>query len=806
MKLLYSWLNDFIKVDDLTPEFVADRFLNIGFEVEEIVRFGENIKNVVVGKITAIEPHPNADKLKICSVDVGAKTLTIVTGAKNVSEGDVVPVALDGAELPDGKKIVSAPLRGIMSEGMMCGGSELALTDGIVKGADVDGILILPQNLTLGADIVSALRLKDCILDVSLTANRPDCQSVYGLARELGTAIKRKVRRPDLGFTISSEATSPDVKISATDVCDRYTGTMITDVRVGESPEIIRRRLTYCGIRPINNVVDITNYVLLEIGQPLHAFDAALIDGDVNVRYAAKGEKLVALNGVEYKLDSSALLICDDKKPLAIAGVMGGEFSGINADTGRVFLESARFARGSVRHTSRALGLRSDSSARFEKGVDYLCVSLGRARALHLFDKLKIGKIAAPLKETSVKNGEAFFTTYSKAEDEVLPERRIIKTDMDRINSVLGITVPYRDAKRILSALDFGVEGNAGTMDVAVPLFRDDVDNFTDLAEEIIRFYGYDNLGETMLERLTVTVGGETPAQKRMNEIKNAFCACGCFETMSYSFIGETQCRKVGMNTDGMIRILNPLSEEYAYMRTQLLSSMLETVKLNLSRQNEEFRLFEQSKVFIPRALPLKELPEEREHLVAAFVGKDEDFYKMKEVCEIALRRFAPDMTFVKGSSECFHPGISADIIACGEKIGTFGLVHPRVAKNYEFDRNVFAMEIDLQKILAAEIGAVKFEPLPKYPVVDRDLAMVVDDEVAVGEIISVIRAVSPLIRSVDLFDVYRGAQVPQGKKSVAVSVKLCDKNKTMTEDEINKVMREIVSELGDKLDARLRE
>ncbi len=793
MKLPLSWLNEYVKVED-DPKTLADKLLNIGFEVEEIIYVGKGIENVVVGEIESVEKHPDATKLQVCNVNVGKEKLVIITGANNISVGDRVPIALDGANLPNGAHIVSSPLRGIMSYGMMCSGEELCIDDNVLEGAEVHGILILPKDAPIGEDIKKVLGLDEYVFDISVPANRPDCQSVYGMAREVAAIYGTQAKKPEICYKEVKTAGKPvKVTIEANDLCSAYTGRIVSDVKIEKSPKWMRDRLRYVGIRAINNVVDVTNYVLAEIGQPLHAFDLNLVKNEIKVRRAAQGEKIVALDGQAYALNEKMLVIADEAKPVAIAGIMGGEYSGINDDTHAVFLEAARFAKENIRATSRAIGLRSDSSARYEKGVDFNSVELGRERALTLFDKLGAGRVTS------------LFSRGGEKE----PELKVIETTVDKINELFGITVKAEDMVRILTSLEFGVKRDGNVLTVTVPKFREDVDNYTDLAEEVIRFYGYSALTEDFIKFVRPTVGGVSVSQKNVSDIKNLMTAYGALEAYNYSFINVKQYDKLriaaGDPRRNVIRIINPLSEEFGVMRTQLVGSMLNSVYINTSRKNNEFRLFEIAKTYIPKSLPLTELPEEHDTLCVAFVGKHEDFYALKSVIANVLKNRAEYV--VERSCEPFlHSGISIDLIANGKKFGYVGKVHPLVAENFGIPEDVFVAEVDLSGFIADPEKIVRFKPLPKFPIVDRDLAVTVKEEHTVGELIACIKeSIGNLCDSVELFDVYRGEQVESGYKSVAFSIKLYSDEKTLVDAQIQECMNKAVEGLGKKFGAKLR-
>lgn len=794
MKIPVRWLNDFVQVDDIAPEELANKLVNIGFEVEEILYTGRDIDRVVAGKILDIKKHIDADRLSVCMVDVGSEITTIVTGAGNIKVGDIVPVALNGSTLPGGKKINTGDLRGVTSYGMFCSGAELQIDDGVIEGAEADGILILPSDTPLGQDIKETLDLNDYILDVSVTANRPDCQCVYGMAREVGALLHRKVKQPNMKYKTIPPEPLPNVRIEDYAKCSRYTGRLIKGVKIEKSPKWMRDRLRLAGIRPINNLVDITNFVLIEMGQPLHAFDLRFVEGDIIVRTALPEEKIVALDDNTYDLKPTMLVIADEKKPLAIAGVMGGEYSGIAADTVNVFLEAARFDRGLIRSTSRALGLRSDSSARYEKGVDWFSIDNGRERALSLIAQLKAGKIV----DGGISDGVS------------APEPLVIRTTAEQISVLLGIEIKTALIVKVLKALCFEVEVNDGEITVTVPGFRTDVDSYADLAEEVIRYYGYDNIQSTFMASARPTIGGLTEKQVNIDLVKNLLCGYGAYEIMTYGFINPKQHDQLGL-ADGdplrqAIRILNPLSEEYAVMRTQLSGSMLKIVYNNTNRKNESFRLFEVARTFQAREMPLAQLPKEPQTLCIALTGKDEGFYALKEIVASVLEKFNVAYDLEYSQKTWLHPGISADIAANGKKIGSFGKVHPKVLENFGIHIDTYIAEIELEDFIEEKLPVKKYVPLPKYPAVDRDLAIVVDESATVGSITSVIRtAGGELCESVELFDIYKGEQIGVGKKSVAFALSFRAKDKTLNETEVQAIMDRILEKLTIEFSAQLR-
>ena len=787
MKLPISWLNEYVDVSEVSVKELCDALVGAGFEVEEVIKYSSDISGVVTGKILSINKHENADKLKVCNVDIGDKTLVIVTGADNVNVGDVVPVALDGALLGN-KVIKSAPLRGVMSYGMMCSGAELKTDDAFIDGASVNGILLLDKNLPLGKDVIKLLNLDETVLDVAITANRADCHSILGLAREVSAALNIPMKSPSFDYNyISSDIKIPSVKVTSPD-CSAYTGALITNIKIEPSPKWMQRRLFMCGVRPINNVVDITNYVLMEIGQPLHAFDLRFIQGSVVVRRANCGEEIVALNGENYKLDDTMTVICDETKPLAIAGVMGGEGSGINDDTANVFLESARFLRGSVRATSRKLGLRSDSSARFERGVDYYSVEAGRKRALSLFSLLCAG---TPVVETELDN---------------IP-KKVISTTQKQINSILGISVPVKKSVEILTNLGFDVANSGDKLTITVPSFREDIDNFTDIAEEVIRFYGCDKLKETMMTSAAVTIGGLSEKQKRINAVKQIALSLGCYEILTYSFTDRKVFDKLLLSESdsrrNAIAIRNPITEDLSIMKTELVSGMVSVISTNVQRKNGNFMLMELAKVYNGN-LPLTELP--KENSVLCVGGVDCDFYDIKAVFTTVLRSFDVQYTIERSKEPYLHPGISADLIVDGEAIASFGKLHPSVMKNFGIKNGeIFVGSLNVERLLCDKTVPHRYSPLPKFPPVERDLALVVNDDVQVGDIIQAIEQADSMIREVRLFDVYKGEQIQKGYKSVAIKFKIVSYDKTLVDNEIVQIISNVINTLAKRFNAKVR-
>ncbi len=795
MKLPISWLREYVDIDCSIEELEAKLF-SCGFEVEEVIKVGEKIDKIVTCKILEIEKHPNADKLSVCKVDAGKYgVLQIITAAKNVFVGAVVPVAIDGATLASGDRIFNGELRGLPSYGMFCSGEELAITDDWYKGASVNGILILDENFPLGESVKELLDIGDVIFDINVTANRPDCNSILNLAREVAAVLDKPLKMPDLSYNVDkSISTINTVKVENKqfDLCQRYISHLVKDIKIEESPLWLKRRLFSMGIRSINNIVDITNYVLLEIGQPMHAFDLDHIEGNtIIVRKAENGEKIVTLDEKEFTLSENNLLIADSVKGVALAGVMGGLNSEIKETTKDVLFESARFSRDNIRKTSRAIGQRSDSSSRFEKGVDYLSVELGMKRALNLIDKLDCGKIACD--------------EYDLV-DVVLKEK-VIKTTLSKVNGVLGIDVPSEVVDKILTGLGFNVKIDGDNLEVVVPLFREDMEDYPDIAEEIIREYGYSHITPTLLKTSSITNGGRNEIQTKTERLKDLVCSMGFNEIITYSFVPEKDIKQFSLENYGdFVKILNPLSEDVAIMRVSLIPSIVRTVLYNLNRKNNDGRLFELAKTY--NAVSGSELPKESTRLSLAVFGKDEDFYALKGVIEQILCVFCAgkDVSYQVSSRKFMHPTRSADVIVCGKEIGVLGQLHPSLSSELGIDKPVYIAEISFDELVNAFNDKVVYSQISKFPNIERDLAVIVDENTLYSEVVSVIKANGgEFLKEVSLFDIYQGDQVATGKKSMAFNLIFVSNERTLGVEEIDLAIKNILDELYNKLGAVLR-
>jgi len=790
MKLPLSWLSDYTDMTGITPDEYNHALTMSGSKVEGIENIGDKIQNIVTGKILSVEKHPDADKLKICMLDVGTETLQIVTGADNVKPGQTVPVAKDGALLPDGTKIKKGKLRGVESNGMLCSYEEIGMTKEDFPDAEY-GILILEDGLPLGKDIKEVFGLDNPVVEFEITSNRPDCFSVIGLARETAVTFNRPFSVKEPVVKGSGDDINNYIKINVEEpkLCKRYTAKMVKNVKIGPSPAWMVKRLQSCGIRSINNIVDITNYILLEYGQPMHAFDMSYLEGgEINVRLAKSGEPMTTLDETEHILDDSMLMICDGKKPVAVAGVMGGLNSEVREDTKTVLFESATFLGSSVRITAKKLGLRTESSSRYEKGLDTENTYPAVMRACELVEELGCGEVV-----------DGVIDVYGTKPDTVT-----IKFEPERINEFIGFAVPEDVMVKTLTDLGFKVEGDI----ITVPSFRPDVLCFNDIAEEIVRMYGYDKIPSTLMDGDT-TVGIKTYGQQIEDRVKNTLVGAGLYETLVFSFTNPNIFDRLNMPKDSTKRdavvIKNPLGVENSIMRTTAIASMMEVLSRNENFKAEKVRLFELGKIYTPK--PDEDLPEEKRVITIGMYG-DCDFYDLKGVVEIVL----DDLGITKRSYEpnkdntTFHPGRCASLIAGGKEIGVLGQIHPAVCENYDVSNEIYVAEIDFEALLLLAKTEKTYKKLPKYPSSQRDLALIADDTVLAAQIENIIKKkAGNIFESLTLFDVYKGKQIADNKKSMAYSVVFRDENKTLTDEDINPVIESILKELSEKLGVTLR-
>ncbi len=799
MKASIEWLKEYSDIDVDTVQ-LGDILTMTGSKVETIDQLGNDIKNVVVGKILEIEKHPDADKLVVTKVDVGTEKLQIVTGANNIKVGDIVPIAKDGSDLPGGVKIKKGMLRGIESCGMMCSVGELNLNIADYPGQIEHGIMILNPNLEnyLGKDIVEVLNLKEDIIDFEITSNRPDCFSIEGLGRETAVSLKKPFKNPrknldNMKVETKQELEGLKVDIEAPDLCYRYVARIVKNVKIGPSPDWMVRRLKACGIRSINNIVDITNYVMLELGQPMHAFDINSIEGKhITVRRAKNGEKITTLDEQERELDENNLVIADDKKAVAIAGVMGGLNSEIEGTTKTVVFESAVFYGGSVRKTAKKVGLRTESSSRFEKGLSAENALRAANRAVELVELLNAGEAV-------------------EGKIDVYPGKQKInqiKLDVEKINSLLGTNLTKQEMIDILEQLEIKVE-----KDIAIsPYFRMDLEFLADIAEEIGRFYGYDKLDSTLIKADT-TLGVRNKEQNIQKKIKEILVNSGFSEIYTYGFVSSKDLEMSNISEDikkYAITLQNPLSDEYKLMRPTTVPSMMQILSTNNNKKNKQVKLFDLSRSYknVKQEVENGEVPLQEEILTVGMYGEDVDFYSLKGVIENILESINIAHYDVQKETKnaSYHPGRCANLKVGIDVIGTLGEVHPEVLDNYDIKKRAYLAEINVTKLVKYSKANKKYVEVPKFPAVERDIAMLVDEKVEVGQIEKIVtKKAKKLLESMQLFDIYRDEKLGENKKSVAYALIFRDKNKTLSDEEINTVMNEIISELEKTLGAELR-
>ncbi len=798
MNLSMKWLSDYVDVSDISIKDYCHALTMSGSKVEGYEIEGEEISNVVCAKILSVTPHKNSDHLVVCQVDIGkGEPIQIVTGASNVNAGDIVPAALDNSTLPNGIKIKKGKLRGVESNGMLCSLGELNLTKNDFPYAIEDGIFIMQEDVEIGQDICSAIGLNDTSVEFEITSNRPDCLSVIGLARETAATFGKKLNAPAPRYKGIGGCACETIKVDVhnTELCPRYMAAVVKNAKIETSPRWMRERLRASGVRPINNFVDITNYVMLEYGQPMHAFDLRYVEGaHINVRNAQSGESITTLDGEERNLSPEMLVICDDKKPVAVAGVMGGEYSGIMDDTQTVVFESANFEPASVRKTAKKLGMRSDSSARFEKGLKAGLCENALKRALQLVEMLGCGDVV---------------TDYIDIDN----SDKSVKTapfDAAKINEFLGADIPESDMISYLDMLDLKVEGDK----VIVPDFRIDLECMADIAEEVARIYGYNNIPPTVFKG--VAQGMLTEKQKYIRKIEDTVSALGGSQILTYSFISPKHFEKMLLAEDSalrnVIKITNPLGEDTSVMRPSVLPSMLNALSTNYSYRNEKAFLYEIAKEYIPDADSNK-LPCEPNRLAIGMYGSEVDFYDIKGVLEALLARIGiadyvvkrPDDACIFGEKVSFHPYRCAVIEKDGKQIAIFGEAHPDVAENYDIGTKVYLAKLNVDEALELSNSEITCKEQPKFPAITRDIALVCDDDIEVYALESAIKgAVGKILEKVRLFDVYKGSQIESGKKSVAYSIVMRSADGTLTDEQAEAAMKRVLKALS-QLGAEIR-
>lgn len=791
MDLSIRWLKDYVDIGDISMRDFSEAMSMSSSKVEGWTTEFEDVKNVVVGKILSVEPHPDSDHLVICQLDVGQQEpVQIVTGASNVHVGDMVPAALHKSQLPNGVKITKGKLRGVMSNGMMCSIAELNLTKGDFPYAAEDGIFLLQEDCQVGQDIASAIGCNDTCVEFEITPNRPDCLSVLGLAREAAVTFGKelKMHTPQVKGCGGDIHDYLSVEVRNPQLCPRYTAKVVKNVKIGPSPRWMRERLRASGVRPIDNIVDITNYVMLEYGQPMHAFDIEYVkDHKIIVRNAVSGETIQTLDGVDRTLSEDMLVIADSEKASAVAGVMGGEHSGINENTHTVVFESACFKGSSVRITAKKLGMRTESSGRFEKGLDAQNCLPAVMRACELVELLGAGEVVDGV--IDVDN-----TNYQ-------PTR--IHLDADWTNRFLGTDIPKEQMVKILTDLQFQMEGD----EIIVPSFRSDVEHKADIAEEIARFYGYNNIPTTIAKGSPE--GGYNEYQKFERVVNQNMLAQGMYEIMTYSFVSPKQYDKIRLPKDDPKRqsvvIRNPLGEDTSIMRTNAIPSMMDILSKNYNNRNGAVSLYEIGNEYIPVEGEL--LPDEVPNLVLGMYGDDKDFFTLKGVVEnlldtLAIREYDVD---AKSDDPTFHPGRCAVLSKDGEEFGIIGEVHPLVCANYGINTRVYVGKLKLRKLFAMMDTQRSYVPMPKFPASTRDLALLCDDALPVMTMEKAIKAAAgKILEKIELFDVYKGSQIAQGKKSVAFNISMRASDRTLTDEEVNGAMSKILKAL-EELGAQIR-
>ena len=800
-----SWLKEYVDID-VSPKELEEKLFSCGFEVEELIEVGKDISNVVVGYVKECEPIPDTH-LSLCKVDAGEHgEFQVCCGADNVHAGGKFPLALVGATVYATAKdhvtiegvmtIKKGKLRGYESQGMLCSGTELGLNEDLYPGAGYNGLLVLPEDAKAGADVKPILGLDDWIFDIAITANRPDCQSIYGIAREVAAVLGKECKEPALDYTeteVKKEGFT--VNVEAQDICPRYIAHYVYDVEIKESPAWMRRRLALVGIGSISNVVDITNYVLKELGQPMHAFDYSYLEGNaINVRRAAEGEKITTLDEKECTLNSNNLVICDGKKPVALAGIMGGLNSEILDTTKEVVFESAKFARDNIRKSSRALGQASDSSAMFAKGVYEYTTIMAMKRALHLIEELGCGKVSSTHVEVSTGNSV---------------EPKEMTVSVKRVNGVLGIKVPDEEIVRILNNLNFAPKIEGDDLTIKIPPYREDMESYPDVAEEVIRMYGYDHVVPTFMPTAKVTLGGMNEKQKTELKIKNALCAAGAYEGIHYSFFSPSDLDLLRLPEDAperkAIQLINPINIDLSLMRTTLAPQMIHAMARNQKRGILSGRIFELGSIFIPKDLPLTEYPDERETICVGVFGQEESFYTLKGFAQTVAKALNLTFTYEVSTRTFLHPYQTAEIFCEGTKVGYLGKVSYEIADELDMRTDSYVMEIDLRTLSQWYGKPQVFVPIPKFAEEKRDFAFVMDKGITCAQVEKGIREACKYVTDVKLFDVYEGIQLGPDKKSMAFSVVFTPGEEEFTSEMIEGFVKKILKNLDKTLQISLR-
>ena len=800
MNTALSWIKAYVPELSCTDQEYTDAMTLTGTKVETFERLDKNLEKIVIGQIEKIEKHPDADKLIICQVNIGSEVIQIVTGAPNVKEGDKVPVVLDGGKvagghdggpLPeDGIAIKAGKLRGIPSNGMMCSIEELGSSRDMYPEAPEFGIYIFPEDAEVGADAVEALGLRDTVFEYEITSNRVDCYSVLGVAREAAATFKKPFIAPKVEVKENQEKVEDyiSVEVEDKDLCTRYCARVCTNIKIGPSPKWMQRRLAASGIRPINNLVDITNYVMEEYGQPMHAFDLDTVAGHkIIVRRAKDGDVFQTLDGQMRNLDGEMLMICDAEKQIGIAGIMGGENSKITDNVKTVLFEAATFNGANIRKSAKRLGLRTDASGIFEKGLDPRNAKAAIDRACQLIEELGCGEVVSGTVDVC----------------EPLAELRRIKFDSKRINDLLGTDVSEKEMEEIFERLELTMETESdGTRVLVIPSFRQDLEGIADIAEEVARFYGYDKIPMTLPSGEATT--GKLPFKLRIEQKARDIAEfCGFSQGMCYSFESPKVFDKLLLDSDDVLRnaitIANPLGEDFSIMRTISLNGMLTSLATNYNRRNKDVRLYELGNIYLPKSLPLEELPDERMQFTLGMYGEG-DFFTMKGVVEEFFDSIGMDKKAAydpKAGKNFLHPGRQANIIYDGKVVGYLGEVHPEVCDNYDLKTKAYVAVLDMPEILPFATFDRKYEGIAKYPAVSRDISMVVPKDILVGQIEAMIQQRGgKILEDYKLFDIYEGSQIKEGFKSVAYSITFRAKDRTLEEADVTGVMKKILNGL----------
>lgn len=792
-----KWMKQYVDIDT-DDKTLSDKLTLTGSHVDAVIDYTKEVVNVVTGKIVELVKHPDADKLVVTQIDINkGENVQIITGAKNVNVGDIVPVCLEGAVLPNGLKIKKTNFRGLPSYGMMCSYEELGFDDKVIPKEARDGIAILPPDTELGKDIKEVLELDGSALEVEVTFNRPDCLNIVGMARETAATLGTKFKFPEIEIK-SEQGNIKDylnaVEIEDEDLCSRFYAKVIKDIKIGPSPLWMQRTLMDAGMRPINNIVDVTNYVMLELGQPLHAYNLESLEGRKLVaRRAKKDETIVTIDQSERKLEESMLVIADGEKPACIAGVMGGYHSEIADETQVMVLESANFNPKSVRETSKKLGLRSEASARNEKPMGYVMVELAAKRACQLIEMIGAGTVVGGYLEAGIS--------------EYVPP--VVTLRPHRVKWLLGIDIPVEDMLNYLNTLEIESTFDGDKITSKIPYFRTDIEQEADLVEEVGRIYGFENIPSKPLLGST-RVGRKSDIRNLEDHIKSILCGMGLYEITTYSFISPKSYDNINAPQDSSlrnyVRILNPLGEDFSSMRTTLIPNIMEVVQRNSNRGVDEARLFEVGSIFVPKDQPVTQEPHEKLKLCVAMYG-NYDFYDLKGIIEGVLSRLNINVSLKAVKDDpTFHPGRTAAMYVNDDLIGIYGEASPKTLANYGLDHKVYLAELDIELLLKYKNSEWKYEALPKYPAMVRDIAVIVKDEVPAGDMMEVINAVNPhLIESVKLFDVYKGEHIEEGYKSVAFSVTYRNKERTLKDKEVENIHNKILQDLGKKFEAKLR-